>query len=40
MPSGRAFTPRAALLPLSLVSQSATVRRFLLGDESNGNHDD
>jgi uncharacterized protein len=37
---GLSFTPRAALLPLSLATQSATVRRFLLGDGSNGNHDD
>ena len=29
-----------ALLPGLQVAQSATVRRFLLGDASNGNHDD
>lgn len=37
---GLSFTPRAALLPLSLASQSETVRRFLIGEQSNGNHDD
>jgi short-subunit dehydrogenase len=34
---GLSFTPRAALLPLSLAAQSAPVRRLLLGDEHNGN---
>lgn len=37
---GLSFTPRAALLPLSLASQSETVRRFLIGEQSNGNRDD
>ena len=35
---GYRFTPRTALLPGMQVAQSRTVRRFLLGDESNGNH--
>jgi uncharacterized protein len=37
---GYRFTPRTGLLPGLQVAQSATVRRFLLGDGPNGNHDD
>jgi short-subunit dehydrogenase len=34
---GLSFTPRAALLPLSLAAQSTRVRKLLLGEQSNGN---
>lgn len=34
---GLSFTPRAALLPLSFAAQSGTVRRFLLGEQHDGN---
>jgi uncharacterized protein len=37
---GYRFAPRTALLPGLGVAQSSTVRRFLLGDAGNGNHDD
>ncbi len=37
---GLSFTPRAALLPLTFAAQSGTVRRFLLGEEQNGNDQD
>jgi hypothetical protein len=37
---GYRFTPRSGLLPGLQVAQSATVRRFLLGDSPNVDHDD
>lgn len=34
---GLSFTPRAALLPLSLAAQSSKVRELLLGEQQDGN---
>jgi hypothetical protein len=33
---GYRFTPRTALLPATLIAQSAQVRRLLLGEEGDG----